>query len=409
MAPKRLQTVSQNTLILLANQVIVSLLGIGLTILIGRGLGDVGLGRYATIMAWVFPLTVFTDFGINTLIVRDIAESPVKTASYFLTAFRLRLILGLASIVAITLLAPYLTDDVEIVDGLRIGAWLIFIDAFFGTYTALWRAEQNMAPIAWLNLFLLVTQGIGVAIAITQDQNLLIVIAVLVLADAAQLILAAFWWHSYHPFPKIHSPLPITVLLKAAATFALGGVLGVIQLRMMILLVENLASAQQTGWFAAANRFVEMARLPIFALFGAIFPAMATVDTQVAKTILRWSSLGLMVYGAFVAILLTLTGESLLILLLGESFAQAAPILAILSWGLVISLLRQNMVIFYYANHRESGVNLVLAVGVFCQLILGFLWIEPFGGVGAAWAWLIVEGVMLVLLAGEFFYRNKRA
>lgn len=88
------QRLSQNTLILLFGNGGSAVLSFLLSVLIGRVLGTDGLGSYATTLAWVFPLSLMAEFGLGTLITRDVAQVPDMTDAYVRTTITARLLIG---------------------------------------------------------------------------------------------------------------------------------------------------------------------------------------------------------------------------------------------------------------------------------------------------------------------------
>ncbi|MBN8621087.1 MAG: oligosaccharide flippase family protein, partial [Anaerolineae bacterium] len=77
---------SRNTLILLVSNIGSALLLFALSAIIGRAYGKEGLGVYSTAMAWVFPLSLIAEFGLNTLLTREIARQPERERAYLTTA-----------------------------------------------------------------------------------------------------------------------------------------------------------------------------------------------------------------------------------------------------------------------------------------------------------------------------------
>src|SRR3954452_5486228 len=64
-----------NTLILLVNNIGSAGLAFLISVVIGRSLGAEGLGQYAFVMAWLGPLISFADFGMGSLVTRDVAQN----------------------------------------------------------------------------------------------------------------------------------------------------------------------------------------------------------------------------------------------------------------------------------------------------------------------------------------------
>ncbi|MBZ0319846.1 MAG: oligosaccharide flippase family protein, partial [Anaerolineae bacterium] len=182
---------SHNTLILFANNGLTALLAFSLTVLIARGLGDAVLGRYAAIMAWVLPLSLLTEFGIGTLITRNVARNRDVAQHYLRMTHPLRWMIGGGVIAAVWIFAPLLSDDSQIIAGLRIGIFLALIDALFASYTAVFRAWETMWPILILNAGYLALQVVGVVVVVLMDGSVVGLLAVIVVADGVQL--AATW------------------------------------------------------------------------------------------------------------------------------------------------------------------------------------------------------------------------
>lgn len=403
-----LSRLSRNTLILLFSNGITAGLAFLLTILIGRGLGDAGLGRYAAIMAWILPLTILADFGISTLITRDVAEDRSRTENYIRQAVRWRWLLGGGLVLGIWISAPWMASDPKIVVGLRIASFLVLIDAIFSVYTAVWRAWEIMWPILVLNTGLLSLQVGGAALAVWQDWGLNGVLAAVVLADLVQLGATWLLWR-WRFWPHLQGGTPVPArFLKLAFPFAIGGVLTTLYARMIFLVLEIHTSAEVVGWFAAASRFIEAAKMPALALFGAIFPMMSALSFEPAqlRNLLKKVTAGLAVYGLIGAIVLNLLSSFLLDFAFGSAFENAVPMLMLLGWSLIPSLLRQNLAVVHYALHQEQQVNRIVLAVLPVQLIAGTLLIEKWGGRGAAWAFLCTENLLMVFL--WLSYRTMR-
>jgi O-antigen/teichoic acid export membrane protein len=398
-----LRQLSRNTLSLLANNLSTAILSFLLTVLVGRGLGEKGLGQYATIMAWIFPLTMLADFGVSTFITRDVAQDHNLAQGYMRQALKMRLIWGGGLVIFIWLIAPYLSTDQRVVAGLRIGIWLILIDSTFAIYTAVWRARQNMLLIWVLNGGLLTAQVIGTALAIALDAGIKGVFLALVLADVGQLITTWFIWQRWDAgSPASNSIVTPSIgdFMRKAWQFALASILAAIQARMIFLLLETFGTTQMVGWYAAASRFVEAAKMPPFALFGALFPAMSALvrdQSRLLRTI-RQTNLGLAGYGLIVALGFTLLGKPLLQVTLGDTFSRAVPILMVLGWSLIPALLRQNAILLFYARHQEQWINQVMLVVAIIQFLLANLLIRAEQVQGAALTILLSEILFLLIL-----------
>jgi len=261
-----------------------------------------------------------------------------------------------------------------------------------------------MWPIPWLNLGMLVIQVALTFIVFAAGGSVLTALVVNTLTSAGQL--AAAWWIWRRWFtdatPTNQLSLQIRSVLMQAWPFAVAGILAAVQARLAPIMLEKLTDTGGVGYYAAASRFVEAGRTIPNALFGALFPLLSTLVTQpeqLRRTFCK-VMLGLGAFSGLLAIGTTLLAPLILRLTYGSDFLAASSTLQAAMWGLVPSLLRAGLTLYWYAQDREQLVNHVIVVMLIIQI--GFsLWLIPSQqAYGAALAILISEiiGVSLLLL-----------
>lgn len=394
-----MKKLSHNTLILLLNNVGAASLAFVLSVVIARGFGETALGQYATVMAWVFPLSLVVEFGIGTLMTRNVAQQPATASAYLTAVFPIRLGFGVFVIGLISVAAPTLSRDSWVVVGLRIAIWLALIDALFAGYTAIFRAWEVMLPILLLNVGLLVMQLLGTALVIWSNGTIAIFFMVMVGADVIQLWTAWMIWRWLrNRFPPMPSKIVPRALIKQAFPFMLAGVLAIIQMRVMVILIEQTLSAQHVGQYAVASRFMEAARLVPQALFVALLPnlsALTDSPRQLQRTFGMTAAL-LVLYSILFAGFCLVTGKWLIQLFFGAEFAEAGTILITLAWVLLPATLRALLTLYLYAYHQEWRANFWLMVGVITQLGSGFWALSQAGVMGGVMAMILSEWVVVI-------------
>jgi O-antigen/teichoic acid export membrane protein len=386
---------SQNTLILLLNNGVSALFSFALSVLIGRVLGQDGLGIYMAALAWVYPLSLIAEFGLGTLITREFAHNPATASGLLHVSSLARLLIGGSLMVTLFVLAPVLTADPLLVRGLQISAPMIVIVPFVGTFTAVFRAHQVMWPVAWLNLGMLVAQVILTALVFLVGLSILAALAVNVLTSAGQLVAAWVLYRVRYASPALDAQLiSLGVVLRQAAPFALAGVLAALQARFGVIMLEVFTHAGEVGFYAAANRFIDAARMIPNALFGALLPA---ISVQRERSMMR-VMIGLTLYSLIIAAVMTLFAPLIINLTFGESFAPATTPLILLALSLLPSLLRSARTLYWYARGREAFTNRVMIWSVLIQVLLSLWLVPPYGASGVALTLLIAEGVAFILL-----------
>ena len=389
-----MRSVSKNTLYLLLGNIGGTGLAFLLSLLIGRLLGVEALGIYSAVLAWVFSFSMLVDFGISSLFTRDLAQHPEKTPNYLNTGIRQRWLFAGISIAFLMLAASFISDNPAVVLGLRISAPLLLIENLFGLYTAIFRAQERMLPIAALNIGMLIVQLLLSILFI--EQGVIALFMINMLSSFGRL--GAVWYLSTPT--KAKESIALSLILKLAMPFALAGLLAVAQQRMGILMLEQLSNLAEVGNYAAVSRFLEAGRMIPNAFFGALFPALASLaahEQNLNRYFLRVMLL-LAAFGGFVVLLGAYFATPILSLSYGESFLDAETLLQLALFSLLPSLLRSARTLYCYATSRETVVNMVSLITLLLQLLLS-LWLIPIlAALGLIITLIITETLGLLLL-----------
>src|SRR5689334_575163 len=97
-----------NTAILFINNMVSAGLAFLISVVIARGLGVQGLGQYSFIMALLTPLITLADFGMGSLITRDVAQSLDTALPTLRTATRALIPIAGCLLIVVWLIAPLL-------------------------------------------------------------------------------------------------------------------------------------------------------------------------------------------------------------------------------------------------------------------------------------------------------------
>jgi O-antigen/teichoic acid export membrane protein len=404
--------IGQNTGILLLVNIAGAVMGFLMAAVLGRGLGDVGFGQYSFVMTWLSSLILFSEFGLSTVITRDIAARPEQTPHYLINSLAGKSLLSLPAVFILLDLAPKLTPDQNpaVVAALRWGVIFLCGGLVYSSFTAIFRAHQIMAPILWLTLsgqFVLLA---GTAWLVLQQQPLFLIIAWAGLSQAGQCFLALVFyqklkqpWHDNSRELRswsINGTL-IWELIVKAWPFALAGILAALQLRANGLILAYLQGDQALGWYAAANRFVETGKQLPAAFYSAMLPAMAatvgarnTAHRMALQKTLTQSRLGLLAFGVCASVGALLLAQPILRLTYGPAYEPATLTLQILTLTLIPSTQNSLLIIYLYAYGDEKFVNLLTIVGIAVNLGLCFWLIPVWGPAGVALALLVAESIL---------------
>ncbi len=431
--------IGQNTGILLLVNIAGAGMGFLMAAVLGRGLGDAGFGQYSFVMTWLSSLMLFSEFGLSTVITRDIAAQPEQTPRYLVNSLAGKSLLSLPAILILLVLAPQLTPDQNppVVAALRSGIIFLASGLVYSSFTAIFRAHQVMTPILWLTLsgqFVLLA---GTLWLVLLQQPLFLIIAWAGLSQVGQCFLAMVFYQKLkqpwpeklaegnsrelvgtqgdstflpvptnsYEFPSVRSwPISramILELIMKAWPFALAGILAALQLRANGLILAYLQGDQALGWYAAANRFVETGKQLPAAFYSAMLPAMAAMvgarnaaQSLALQKTLAQSRLGLLAFGALASVGALLLAQPILRLTYGPAYEPATTTLQILTLTLIPSAQNSLLIIYLYACGDEKFVNLLTMIGIVVNLGLCFWLIPTWGPAGVALALLLAESIL---------------
>jgi len=396
--------IGQNTLTLLAVNVSGAIFGFALAAVLGRGLGDAGFGRYTFVMSWLLTLLVFSEFGLSTVLTRDLAMNPAGTPDYLINSIIAKFLLALPAIGLLLFFAPQLApqQNPEIIAALRWGVIYLVAGLATSSFTAVFKARQTMTPILWMTLAGQAILLAGTLALVWQRASLAALIGWAGLSQIVQLGLAHFIFTRRYSFslPVQHiSNSFIKLLLKIAWPFAVAGILAALQMRANMLLLAYLQGEQALGWYAAANRFAEAGRQLPGAFFMAVLPAMAALNAArhtapALERTLHRAQWGLLAFGAAAVVGSLVLGGPLIRLTYGTGYQPAVPVLQLLAAALVPALQNSLFIIYLYARGDEKFVNGLLATGIAINLGLCVWFIPAWGAAGAALALLVAESVL---------------
>ncbi len=386
-----LQRIGPNSLWLLLARVGQQAILLLFTALVARQLGEVGLGQLSWVTAVLYLGNVFSTFGLDTLLLRQIGAAGRADVVPLASALALQLILAALFGLALWLL-PFAGQSAETVAGLRLYGWVLLPLAWLTLSSAALRAHEQMGWLAGLTLGTAVLQVAGTAVLLQfgGDFPALMVWLVLVQLVAA----GGGWWLCRQRLPnfgldwRFLKPETVGQLARVGFWLALLMVTAVLLQRLGILLLGWLGGMAQTGQLAAALRLVEAARLLPAAVLGAVFPLLVRQQAAVDGWV-RW---GLVGYGLLAALLLILLARPLLHLLFGPAYEPAVLPLRLLALGIVPFTLSQPLAAELVAAGREKRVLAATGVALAGTAVLSTL----------AFFWQGVAGLALGLVAGEW-------
>lgn len=401
------QTIAKNTFWLFSGQMISRLLRAAIVIYAARILGAASWGAFSYALGIAAFLTIFSDIGINALITKEASRNPELKDRYLSTAFFTKLFLLSVFVIGVVAFFPYL---IKIEEAAMIMPILIFVFAFDTLRdlgSALSRALEKMQIEAGINIFTnfaIVAFGFVFLYFNKTSESLAFAYA---LGSALGLvaIIIALKSHFQNIFKNFDKKL-VKEILVTAWPFGLMGLMGAIMLNTDIIMLGWLRSAEEVGYYSAAQKPIQLLYILPTLLASSIFPVMARLaKTNPAEVkIILGKYLRLVIFAAIpITIIGLLFSGQIINLLFGAEYSSAITAFRILMLTILIvypSTLLGNAIFAY--DHQKSFVVFVAAAAI-GNVAFNLLLIPSFGIEGAA-----IGTILTQILTNGLIWRKMR-
>lgn len=377
------------------------LLGLASAPLIVRHLGDAEFGRYSAVLAVMAIVTGLTEGGINTVALRELAAMPDRAdrdrAMSDLLGLRLLLsCVGIALAVCFVVVAGY---GVSLTEGTLLAGLGMLLAV---TQTLLATVLQSRLRFGWITLIELIRQtmitGLIVALVLFGAGTVSFLAASIPGGIVALGITVALVRGKTTLRPSVN-PRRWGALLRETMIFALAVAINTLYLRVTLVVMTLLATAQQTGYFAISFRVMEILVTVPLLLIGSAFPIVAraarTDRERFAFAAGRLFELSVYV-GALGTLSMVLLAPFAIQFLTGETDHPSVVVLQIQSLAIAASFVAVAATYMLLGMHRHRETLFANCLSLAVVLALAFVLIPPFAADGAAGAAVVAELTLAV-------------
>lgn len=396
---------TRNAFLLLGGEVGARVFGFLVSAYLARALGVGGFGQIGFALAVFAYATMATKFGLLTVGVKDIAQNRDRVAELTGNIITLRLALGLAAATAMVVLGLVLRKG-PTVRGLLIilGAGVVIQCLLLEwVFTAVERTGYiSVARIVTSAVYF----GLALALVRTADDIMMVPLAFVAATASGMAILLIPYARFYgRPAPRI-DPTVIRGLVRRAWPVGIASFLTQIHTNAGIVALSLMRDDQAAGEYTAAHRIVFFV-LMLDRIFQTVFFPVVSRYAREKSDRLGWLTGAalriVLAVGVPVCVGLLLLSSTAVELVFGTEYSAAAPLLAILSSFMLLSLLTSlaGYSLLASGQERRFARNTAIGVGVsLCAVVLG---VRFWGTAGAGAGMVMGEAVVLLLMGIDLF------
>ena len=406
------KTIARNTAFLLLSEVVSKALSLILVIAMARFLGDSEFGKFSFAVAFMGIFLIFTDFGVSTLIIRDVAKDKAMARAYLNNALGIKLALGLAAFAAAMTAIVLMGAQQDVMLVVLLSGIYLMINELTQPFRSVFNAFERLEFHSIMAIVeRIVALGLGLWL-LFKGYGLVPFVSVFIFSYFVSLVMAmAIAWSGFVRFRPEFDFRFWKILLRKSLPFWVTSVFMLLYHRIDTVMLSLMKTFDVVGWYNAAFRITDALNFIPFIMVGVVFPAMSRLHASSRENLgLLYTKAAyyLFMIGLPIAVGITLLADRIILFVYSEQFLSAAAVLRILIWAELFVFM--NFLAGYLLNAIDKPKLFTFSTGVtvIINIVLNYVLILKFSMVGAAIATAITHGLNFVLLS-YFASRNNYA
>ncbi len=352
--------------------------------------------QFAITYAVVFM--VIAEYGLQTLLIREIAKHKDKTRIFFWNSIILKTIFSIFALIIAFLVLPWFSNSPQdnIIVYFTIGS-LLFNAWFFSISSVFIGHQENHieALIFLIGKIIYVTGGI---IAVLLFKDIKYVALMFAVASCLQCVIAFICLIKKHQQLKFVFDISvIKYLLKNGYLFFSITLFTTLHLKFDYLFIKKWCGDAGVGLYSGAYNLVLVPIMLANAFVKSMYPALAEAYNRNDKDFWKRISLGfrwLAILAFPVLFFMTITGNEILDFCYRKEFTDATLAMQILLWGQGLDFFCPFAGHILYVLNQQKKVIVIIGLSVLTNIIADIILIPLYGIVGASIAMVISLTVM---------------
>lgn len=396
-----MRTAIKNSSFLMAAEIFSRIISFILSIWIVRILGAVDYGKFSFAMSLGLLFAVFSDLGINTIMVREIAREKDLAAKYVGNMLVLRFMLSVAAWLLIFTSVHLLGYPGNMVTLVCLVGCGIILNNLSEVFTSVFRAYEKMEFAALMTLVQRTLPLILGLLALLRGWGLKGLAWVYLFVGMICVLLSFIILIRKFTVPRIEVDFGFwRTIIEKSAPLGLSLIFTVIYFRISTIMLSKMHGDSAVGWFSASNRLIESLMFIPIGLVGAFFPVFSNLYLKAPQSLLDTSRKViklLLIIVLPVAVGTTILGDKIIQFLYGTQFSSSVLPLRILIWAEVIIFVNYVLTQLVVATNRQKYNAIFTFICSVFNVALNFLLIPKLSYIGASITSLATEGLLFVM------------
>lgn len=400
----------KNTYYLLISTIFQKTVGLVLTVLLARYLGADGFGRYSLVLAFVLMADTVMCYGIDVLMIREVAKDRSKGEPILMNVLSLKVLLVPVFIGLITGWMLYSDTAKELKSMVLLLAFFHLFFSFNKTICSFFSAYERLEFVTVLDIVYSLLKTTFIIAAIYFDLGLSYMVAGISASYLLVFICGIFIYRSrFFPLAFRIDWGWLKQNLSSSFWFILSVIVFGYYWKIDQLIISDLLPYEKVGIYSAAFLFIDLSIAFSLAYFSSVYPLISRIyheDNGHFELICRKSNKFFLIIGTPIPFLGFFIVDGLIPLIYGQSFAETGHIVKIFLFAIPFIFIKSFMIRIAYSTGKERSLFFTTLAIIGLKIALNYLLVGEFGIAAAALVMLSVE-ILYTLFIEVFCFPSE--
>ena len=378
-----------------------------------RILGPEGQGKYGFAIFIVGYFEIVTNFGLDTLLTREVAKEPSQGNRYLSNTAILRLLI-LLGVLPLLFIFLAVWRDLFALSGDTIAAILLLTlslipSSISAALSSLFRAHEKMeypAAITTVSTILKVTLGL---LALLLGFGFVGLAGVSLIVNLATMLILLYLVIKIFFRPQLEFNPPFSKeMLGLSYPLMINHLLATLFFRVDVTLLQPMKGDTVVGWYTAAYKFIDGVNIIPSAFTIAIFPIISRFAQDARESLIKAYTLAikaLLIVSLPLALLVTFYSRGLILILGGSEYLPHSAIaLRLLIWYAPVGFINSVTQYLLIAINQQRFLTRAFLIGLAFNIVANLIFIPSYGYQAAAVITILSE----IALFLPFYYGVRK-
>lgn len=386
-----------NTSWMFAERILRLVAGVFVGVWVARYLGPEQFGVFSYAVAFVAIFGAIAKLGLDDIVVRDLVKVPNEYVQYLGTAFWLKLLGGLITVLVVALATLFTDSD----STTNLYIFIISSGIVFQSFEVIdfyFQSKVLSKFISVCRLIQLILSSVLKIYLVLAGADLIwfVLVSLVDVVTVAVALNIAYKMQRINWFYKSFNFNIAKQLLSNSWPLVFSGLVIMIYMRIDQIMIKEMMGAKEVGLYSAAVKLSEVWYFIPMIIANSLFPSIINAknnNVDIYQSRIKRLYSFMIWLAIIIAIPTTFLSDWIITLLYGEAYKVAGEVLVIQIWAGVFVFLGVASGRWLTSENLQMFALIRSLSGVVVNITLNLILIPRFGLVGAAMATVIAQAV----------------